>query len=107
MNVACYFAFLSAPSSILPPLATHLLKYSLCCTPDPFALPAAGLPASRGGNAFARSALHFFAASRVMADAPFGANAAANNTNAKPVVLDFDGTNMADSPFANAQESGR
>ena len=56
-------------SSTFPPFATHLLKNSYWDLPDPFALPAAGLPGKRGGNCLAVIALHFLATSAVTAQA--------------------------------------
>jgi hypothetical protein len=43
----------------------------LVANPEPFALPAAGLPTSRGGNAFEVKASHFRATSTVTADVTF------------------------------------
>src|SRR5689334_19010034 len=51
---------------------THLLKNARSSAPDPFALPAAGLPIDRGGNCFAFDALHFLAISAVRANALVG-----------------------------------
>jgi hypothetical protein len=52
---------------MLPPLATHFLKNSVWSRHEPLALPAAGLPITRGGNCFSRRIWHFFATSAVMA----------------------------------------
>ena len=62
---------------MLPLLATHLLKKARWSAPEPLALPAAGLPGSRGGNCLAMSALHFFATSTDIAEARSGAHALA------------------------------
>ncbi|MET4024427.1 hypothetical protein ABIC10_009578 [Bradyrhizobium sp. S3.2.12] len=74
-----YFA---VRSSILPSLATHLLKKACWSRPLPFVLPAAGLPDSRGGNCLAMSALHFRATSAVTANA--GIPVAARTRQANP-----------------------
>src|SRR6476660_4404713 len=63
---------LACVSSMLPLLATHLLKYARWSRPDPLALPAAGFPGSRGGNCLAVRALHFLATSAVIAQARSG-----------------------------------
>jgi hypothetical protein len=50
--------------------------------PDPFALPAAGFPITRGGNASRVSAPHFLASSTVMAEALFVIDPAVTKSNA-------------------------
>jgi len=84
-RVLNHFAPVLEGAPTLPPFATHLLKYARLSCAVPFARPAAGLPTSRGGNASAARALHFFATSAVTADA-LGATAMQTNaTRALPI----------------------
>jgi hypothetical protein len=61
----------------------------------PFALPAAGLPIWRGGNALAVRAEHFLATSAVRADALFVVEAAAMQINPAHPRANFVLTNTA------------
>src|SRR5262249_12908005 len=83
-----------ASSSMLPPLATHLLKESrLDCT-VPFARPAAGLPGTCGGYALAVRAAHFLATSAVTADALPFMHQTAMQTNPTSALSNFTGANI-------------
>ena len=95
-----HLAGLSA--SILPLLAIHLLKKSCCARPEPFALPAAGLPGSRGGNCFAISVLHFRASSAVTADAELVATPSATHVTASTMNVDFSFLTMFILPLTGA-----
>src|SRR6476660_10478466 len=85
---------LACVSSMLPLLATHLLKYARWSRPDPLALPAAGFPGSRGGNCLAVSALHFLATSAVIAEADPGSEPSARHVSASSAHPDLKCLNM-------------
>src|SRR4051812_32670610 len=89
---------------MLPLLATHLLKKVRWSAPEPLALPAAGLPGSRGGNSLAMSALHFFATSTDIAEARSGAATSAAPINASHTPAKFDLTNI-NAPRSSAATS--
>jgi hypothetical protein len=79
---------------MLPPFATHLLKKLLMDGAVPFALPAAGLPGTRGGYALLARISHFFATSAVTADALLLIDPAATQTNAPNVLPVFRMSSM-------------
>jgi hypothetical protein len=82
---------------MLPLFSMHLLKKSRWAGPVPLELPAAGLPGTRGGNAFVVSAWHFFASSTVMAAAELVNGPVAKQINARRKVTLLL-LNMADPP---------
>jgi hypothetical protein len=98
---------LACVSSMLPLLATHLLKYARWSRPDPLALPAAGFPGSRGGNCLAVSALHFLATSAVIAEADPGSEPSAKHVSANNMHPDLKCVNMTLLSLAVRDDSPR